>query len=121
MMFEKSPHPSVCNYLEALLSEVQAGGPLAAPIAQWEFARWTLRLACSGYVASDAALREIRVGFLHALRQLVSPDAMESLQNELGDQLHWDRNSPWFKDDYTPWADTMREFIASVGAVATSY
>merc|ERR1719401_941063 len=47
------------GYLSAVLSEtVSDGGPLQSNVAQFEFIRWILRVACNSFVASDAALRE---------------------------------------------------------------
>jgi len=124
-IWEKPPHAFVCNYLEDLLAEAQEGGPSSAPVVQWEFVRWTLRMTCSGYVVSDAALREIRVGFLHAVRQFAAPDAMDSMRGTLGDQIHWDKSLVasfgTANYDYTVWADAIQQVMASIRAVTAPF
>merc|ERR1711979_126581 len=79
------------RYLSAVLSETFSdGGPQQSTVAQFEFIRWTLRVSCNGFVASDAALREVRLRFLYALRQYTQSGALAWIDDkELDDVMDW--------------------------------
>jgi len=64
----------VCHIFEGLLVEAKgANAPLAPPAACVEFLQYMVRVN-TGYVLSDAALCEVRLGALYALREV--PGAM---------------------------------------------
>lgn len=73
---EANADPDYATTREYLRSFVAEAAEDSDGLAHLEFMRFNVRVMCH-HVLSDAALREVRLGSLHALRELAQPEGLD--------------------------------------------